>query len=102
MQARGFAELAREGKRGQRGVGPREEKRGCRARFVRDKGKWIWKLEGTKKQLSRDVRIRDENAQGGVIFFFFFLRRKRFVRRDTAEWLRLNNEDLLSLPHFTV
>lgn len=34
--------------------------------------------------------------------FFFFKEKGRFVRRDTAEWLRLNNENLLSLLHFTV
>lgn len=33
---------------------------------------------------------------------FFFKEKRRFVRRDTAEWLRLNNEDLLSLLQVTV
>lgn len=38
----------------------------------------------------------------GCHFFFKGKKKKEIVRRDTAEWLRLNNEDLLSWLQFTI
>lgn len=38
-----------------------------------------------------------ENAQVMSKKKKFFFKEKRFVRRDTGEWLRLNNEDLALL-----
>lgn len=55
---------------------------GCLARFASGEGKQIG--EGEEMKTPRGCH------------FFKKKKNRRFVRRDTAEWLRLNNEERLS------